>query len=115
MKFKTTQKAIKEGYNKIISVGYCGLWYLLKYKEPVAYISGNEGWNADIYDVGNGVAICTGYRTKGCCNVQPNYELVNEYNEKAKNIYKTFCGSSQELDELLDELLDEFIGKVLGE
>lgn len=37
MKFETTQKVIKENYSKIISVGYCDLQYLLKFKDPIAY------------------------------------------------------------------------------
>lgn len=36
MKFKTTKKAIREGYYRIISVGYCNLQYLLKGHNPIA-------------------------------------------------------------------------------
>ena len=43
MKYKTTAKAIKEGYYKIISVGYCELQGLLSYKSPTAYASGYYG------------------------------------------------------------------------
>lgn len=61
MKFKTTQKAIRANYNKIICVPYCGLQTLLNYENPVAYTIRHEGWAADIYDMGGGVAIVTGY------------------------------------------------------
>lgn len=61
MKFKTTQKEIRANYNKIICVPFCGLQNLLNYEIPVAYTVRREGWAADIYDMGGGVAIVTGY------------------------------------------------------
>ena len=61
MKFKTTQKEIRANYNEIICVPYCGLQNLLNYESPVAYTARREGWGADIYDMGGGVAIVTGY------------------------------------------------------
>ena len=57
MKFKTTQKEIRANFNKIICVPYCGLQTLLSYESPVAYTVRREGWAADIYDMGGGVAI----------------------------------------------------------
>lgn len=107
MKFKTTQKAVKEGYRNIIRIGYCDLQYLLYYKNPVAYTSGGYGWNADIYDVGCGVAICTGYRPFG--NVKIDYELVREYDEKAEKIICNLKieNAKEELDKLLKEFLEK--------
>ena len=67
MKFKTTQKEIKANYNTIICVPYCGLQNLLNYESPVAYTVRREGWAADIYDMGGGVAIVTGYAPFGNC------------------------------------------------
>ena len=114
MKFKTTNKEIKNGYYKIIKISYCSLWYLLKGKDPIAYTSGIYGWNADLYEISRGVAICTGYRPVG--NVEPDYELVREYNEKAKELWQTkFDGHFKEFLPIIDELLNEFIEKVLGE
>lgn len=111
MKFKTTQKAVKEGYRNIIKVGYCDLQYLLYYKKPVAYTCGAYGWKADIYDINN-VAITTGYVPFG--NFKPDYELVREYDNKAREIIHNtrFDGNPREK---IDELLNEFIEKVLGE
>lgn len=57
MKFKTTQREIKENYKTVISVPYCGLQNLLNYKSPVAYTVRREGWAADIYDMGNGLQL----------------------------------------------------------
>jgi hypothetical protein len=39
MKYKTTAKAVKEGYYTIIEAGYCDLQSLLNYKIPSAYSS----------------------------------------------------------------------------
>lgn len=82
MKFKTTQKAIKANYNTIICVPYCGLQNLLNYESPVAYTERREGWAADIYDMGGGVAIVTGYAPFG--NVRPSYELRERYETQAE-------------------------------
>lgn len=82
MKFKTTQKAIWANYNKIICVPYCGLQNLLNYESPVAYTVRREGWAADIYDMGGGVAIVTGYAPFG--NIRPSYELRERYETDAE-------------------------------
>lgn len=114
MKFKTTQKAVKEGYRNIIKVGYCDLQYLLYYKNPVAYTCGVYGWNADIYEIGRGSAICTGYKPFG--DIRPDYELVREYDEKAEKIVLSWNKyEHDEILKMLDELLNEFIERILGE
>jgi hypothetical protein len=83
MKYKTTAKAVKAGYHKIISVGYCELQGLLSYKSPDAYASGYYGWNFDVYDI-DGVAICTGYRGMPEKNSKASYKLIREYEAKAE-------------------------------
>ena len=82
MKFKTTQKAIREGYNTIICVGYCNLQTVLAYENPIAYTSRREGWAADIYDMGGNVAIVTGYAPFG--NVRPGYDICRKYEKQAE-------------------------------
>ena len=114
MKFKTTQKAVKEGYRTIIYTGYCDLANLLYYENPVAYTCGVYGWNADIYDVGRGVAICTGYRPFG--TIRADYKLVEEYD----NIAREFIAYSRHFDfenvkEELKRLLNEFVEKAKEE
>ena len=37
MKIKTTQKAIKANFKKIVCVGYCNLQHLLNYESPIYY------------------------------------------------------------------------------
>jgi len=80
-KYKTTRKAITNNSNNVKCAGYCDLYHLLKYHEPVAYNSGVYGWNFDVYEV-YGVTICTGYRN------MPGERLkkIWEYEDKARII-----------------------------
>ena len=108
MKFKTTKKAIMEGFNKVIEIGYADLSNLLEFREPIAYTSGVYGWNANIYDMGDGVAIVTGYRPFG--NISPDYQTVEKFNKKARQL-------RQDLDwekarDEIEKLLNEFVGEV---
>ena len=100
MKYKTTSKALKEGYGKIISVGYCELQGLLRYKSPIAYNSGYYGWNYDVYDI-DGIAIVTGYRCMPSKNCKVDYKLVREYEALSE------CKTAEELDKLIREFIDK--------
>jgi len=65
MKYKTTARAVRNGYPLVFAAGYCGMQNILSLRSPVAYSSGVYGWNFDVYDVGDiipGAAVCTGYR-----------------------------------------------------
>lgn len=108
MKFKTTQKEIRANYNKIICVPYCGLQNLLNYESPVAYTVRREGWAADIYDMGGGVAIVTGYAPFG--NVRPSYELRKQYEKQAEKIRYEYRYDQQR--ESLKSLARDFIKAV---
>lgn len=110
MKFKTTQKAIKTNYNTIICIPYCGLQNLLNYESPVAYTVRREGWAADIYDMGGGVAIVTGYAPFG--NVRPSYELRERYETKAEKIRYNYSLAWEEQREQLKQLARVFIEEV---
>ncbi len=105
MKFRTTQKQIKENYSAIISIGYCDAWYLLYFENAIACTSGVYGWNADIYDV-NSVAIVTGYRPFG--NIHVDYDIIREYNNKAKEIISDNAIVYEKKKELVNDLLLEF-------
>lgn len=98
MKYKTTAKELKEGYYKIISVGYCDLQSLLSYKSPIAYSKGIYGWNFDVYDI-EGVAIVTGYRSMSAKNSRLSYELIKKFEIASQG--KT----AQEKDILIEELI----------
>lgn len=112
MKFKTTQKAIKANYNTIICVPYCGLQNLLNYESPVAYTERREGWAADIYDMGGGVAIVIGYAP--FWSVRPSYELLERYEKQAEIIRDMYRYSTKLNDtrNRLRELQAAFIEEV---
>lgn len=105
MKFKTTQKEIRANYNKIICVPYCGLQNLLNYESPVAYTVRREGWAADIYDMGGGIAIVTGYAPFG--NIRPSYELRERYEKQAEKIRYEYNYDRQR--ESLESLARDFV------
>lgn len=107
MKFKTTQKEIRANYNKIICVPYCGLQSLLNYESPVAYTVRREGWAADIYDMGGGVAIVTGYAPFG--NIRPSYELRERYEKQAEKIRYDYSLSYDRQRESLKSLARDFM------
>ena len=105
MKLKATKKEIKQGYHKILGIGYCDLQFLLQYESPFAYSVRREGWACDYYDV-DGVCISTGYSPLDTKNMTKDYELVREYDRKARDlIYK-----SAKVEEIT-ALLKEFISK----
>ena len=110
MKFRVTQKEIKANFDKIISVPYCGLQNLLNWESPVAYTARREGWAADIYDMGGGVAIVTGYAPFG--NIRPAYEFCERYETQAAAIRYNYRLSWEEQREKLQQLANEFIKEV---
>lgn len=64
MKIKATQKAIKENYYYILSLGYCEDKRLFYYFEPTFYIGNRSGWVCDVYTFRKGYncfAVSTGY------------------------------------------------------
>lgn len=109
MKYRTTQKAIKAGFNKVIKVGYCDLQSLLNCETEKAYTAGVYGWNADIYDFGN-VAICTGYRPFG--NVSTDYNTTSKYEKLAEEIIRNIY-SWEERKNALRALIENFIEEVI--
>ena len=58
---------------KVYSVGYCKMQYLLMYSRCVGYNWGINGWNYDVYIVGDDTII-TGYRPFKAKKI--NYELL---------------------------------------
>lgn len=107
MKFKTTQKAIKQGYKNVIIVSYCGLQSLLRRENPIAYTTRTEGWGADIYGFGN-AAIVTGYAPFG--NIRPSYETNQKYESKARKTieqYPSYEIQKRQLSLLIVEYIEE--------
>ena len=111
MKFRVTQKEIKANFDKIISVPYCSLQNLLFWESPVAYTTRREGWAADIYDMGGGVAIVTGYAPFG--NIRPACELRERYEKQAESIRYSYSIAWEEHREKLRQLANEFIKEAI--
>lgn len=109
MKFKTTQKAIKQGHSNVICVSYCALQKLLSCEREIAYTTRAEGWGADIYGFGN-TAIVTGYAPFG--NIRPGYELCQKYEKAAEKFRYDYELTYPERKEQLKELIKQFIKEV---
>jgi hypothetical protein len=108
MKYKTTQKAIKQGYANVIGVSYCALQKLLSCETEIAYTTRIEGWGADIYQFGN-TAIVTGYAPFG--NIRPGYEINQRYEQRAMKATEGIY-NWQEKKAILQELIKEYIQEV---
>ncbi len=108
MKFKVTRKEMREGYNKIVSIGYCKAQNLLRYQNPIAYSAGVNGWACDYYDVG-GVLISTGYAPIG---TSPDYDIICKYESQAEKISSDYSLSYEERKNRTNDLLNEFIAEV---
>ena len=83
MKMKTTKKYMQHlfGHN-IISVGYCAVQFLLRGREPMWYTTSRVyGWRADVYNLGNVLALSTGYAPFGSINL--DYDFVQKYENAA--------------------------------
>lgn len=109
MKYKTTKKAIMNGFGNVICVGDCTLQTLLSHETETAYTSRREGWAADIYDFGN-TAIVTGYAPFG--NVHPDYEICQKYEKEAKKIRCDYSLEWEARKEKLYTLIEKFIKEV---
>lgn len=109
MKYRTTQKAIREGFTNKISIPYCGLQNLLACETETAYTTRREGWGADIYEFGN-TAIITGYAPFG--NIKPDYETRQKYEQKAAQIRSYYNFDYEKCKRRLRELISEFIEEV---
>lgn len=106
-----TKKAVQGKYPRIINLGYCQAPDLLGYQTRIGYTAGVNGWNADIYEL-YGVAIVTGYRPFG--NIEPAWELVQAYEEKARAIQNNTRISHTACKSRINTLLGQFIAEVIN-
>lgn len=109
MKYKTTKKAVNDGYAQKICVGYCNLQNLLNYENEIAYTVRREGWAADIYDFGD-VAIITGYAPFG--NIRPGYEICRKYDAQGEQLRCNNSLSWEERKAKAREIIKQFIEEV---
>ena len=117
MKLQTTKTNIKNNFGTVLTVGYCELQYLLNYSNAFAYSAGVCGWACDYYtpsDKFRGVCLATGYNTDRLGGKRVNYELLKEYEQKARELV---CDYNAQINkrEALNALIDEFIEKALAE
>ena len=68
-----------------------------------------ECWAADIYDMGGGVAIVTGYAPYR--NIRPSHELLKRYEAQAAATRYNYRLSWTEQREQLNQLAKEFIAE----
>lgn len=106
MKYRTTKKAVKNGYSRIISISYCGLQNLLAHLSPVAYTCGRDGWYSDIYEVAPGTVIVTGYQPFG---TSQDYDLVHAYDVKAEKIMRNWSIPYEDRLKKCEGLLQDFL------
>lgn len=106
MSIKTTKKSVIANYPTILCVGYCDLQHLLADITPIAHTERREGWAANIYDLGRGTAICTGYAPFG--NICPSKDICAKYDSLAKIVVKQgYYVMQQQLPELRKDFLRE--------
>lgn len=89
LRIKVTAKKVKAAYKHVIAVGYCEMQTLLQYEYPLLYTAGVYGKNADIYDLGDGITISTGYRPFGedVCELYKKADVpFGFFEDKAKEI-----------------------------
>lgn len=85
MKLRATKQEMREGYDKILRIGYCNAQNLLNYEQPFAYSAGRYGWCCDYYDI-DGVLISTGYSPIESKGMKLDYARLREYEERAGKI-----------------------------
>ena len=109
MKYKTTRKAVKETYGKIISVTYDNLQFLLRGTEAFAYSTRPEGWACDYYEIPREICISTGYAPIG---KHVDYDLCRRYDEAAEKIWSNYDLSYDRQRQMVSGLLADFAGEV---
>lgn len=106
MKVKTTQKAIKNRFKKIVSVGYADLQHLLSYESPIYYTIRREGWASDIY-IFDDIAISTGYAPFG--NIKVKYDILKKYDSTAQKIVESWSMKYDTKVKKVNKLLEKFL------
>lgn len=110
MKARMTRNEVKRHAEHVYRIGYCGASDLLRFLDPVGYMAGVYGWNADVYRIGT-TYIVTGYRPGVGEHV--DYNLLESYNEKARAICAEYAGYTETVQQL-NELREAFINELNG-
>lgn len=104
MKIKTTKKAVKNHFSKVIALGYCDMQRLLSYFRAFGYSSGVYGWSCDYYEFGD-VCISTGYSPIG---TRADWQLIKEM-ESRMEAYCLDHGFNGTCCDEAERLMAEFI------
>ena len=109
MAYELKKKDVINSNYIVFSIGYCGVQYLLHYKQRLGYTcSRTYGWQSDIYQMEPGIVISTGY---GPFGIPVPYELYSEYDKKAEKI--VYNPKIKNPDKELDSLIKEFMEKAV--
>ena len=106
---KMTKEEIINRFPTIIkaSAGVCRLQYLLRFRKPVGCICDEYGcWRSDVYDLGDGIAVVSGYEVFGNAKVSDNTLLSLNAAAKAisENISLSFDESREKTETLIGDL-----------
>lgn len=106
MEFITTKRAVINHFDITAEIPFGHFQHLLNYQRPEARTEGIYGVNAYIYDFDD-VAIVTGNRPYG--NYKMAWNLINEYEDKAKAINNNRTLEYEERKNQVNTLLNEVI------
>lgn len=99
-------KKVRNYWSKTFRCGYCDLYDIMRYREPMYYNAGVYGWNCDIYtDYKTDIAITTGYRNMTGERIPS--ELIKKYSDIAKNIVEKMEHMIPYPYEAIKEALDQ--------
>ena len=84
MKYRITQKETRQNFARVFKVGYCEIQEIEYFLHPIAYNSGRNGWNYDLYTFGC-YAISTGYNPIG---EAVGNGFIKHINEIVRTFYK---------------------------
>ena len=113
-KTKITKENVIKNFSTIIkaSAGVCRLQYLLRFRKPIGCICDEyDCWRSDIYDLGNGIAVVSGYEAFGNAKVSDNTLL--SLNAAAKAISENTSLSFDEAREKTEVLISDLKSSVI--
>lgn len=73
---------------------------------PYYYTAGVYGWNFDVYGMSD-ATVLIGYRGFPAAAVWVPYELIKEYDERARSIHRGAADYLERMEELRQELITE--------
>ena len=111
MKKHITQKDTKNSNYVVLGVGYRDLQNVLKYLSPIAYNTGRDGWNYDLYRLNDTYSIVTGYRgfDRSCTHHANDFKGLNQALRDLENDSYNLNLSKDESVTMLVNLLNDYI------